>query len=128
MGISPDEFKKISAKKKRPLIRVSDKAERTTAAGKTYDSKSEMMRAWQLDLLQRSGHIRNLREQVEYPLTINGQTIGRYTPDFVYEENTPAGWVEVVEEHKGFWTPEARLRVKVFQAIYGVTVRESKPS
>lgn len=121
-------FKKMSGKKGRPRIRVADKSSRTTADGKTYASKSEMLRALQLGLLQRAGHIRNLREQVKYNLTINGKTIGHYTPDFVYEENTPAGWVEVIEEHKGFWTPEARLRVKVFQAIYGVMVRESKAS
>ena len=87
---------------------------RTTrrADGRTYASKLEAARAADLELQQRVGMIRNLREQVRYPLTDGtgaayrirsaGVPKGRrmtFIADFVYERQMPDGtWNEMIED------------------------------
>ena len=41
-------------------------AEKVQTDGRTYDSRSECKRAKELQLLERHGLVRNLREQVPY--------------------------------------------------------------
>lgn len=113
---------------------------RTDAAGITHDSVEEMERWNQLQLLQRTGRIRNLRRQVRYLLekkeanvAIRTKTgrVAAYTADFVYERvATPEegqlalkeGWVEIIEDHKGFPDKFSQFRIAVFEALYGVQV------
>lgn len=114
---------------------VAPKEERTSRDGILFDSKGELKRWENLRLWQLKGDIRNLRRQVEYPLVINGETVGTYTPDFVYEkkvvlsDNDVLGglrFIKVVEDFKGKMTRDAALRIKVFEAIYGEKVLITK--
>jgi len=107
--------------------------EHRTLNGTVFDSKGEMLRYYDLELLQRGKVIRNLERQVSYPLVIvNPDTqqhinVGQYTPDFVYEELQPDGtWELIVEDFKGLMTNESKFRIKVFQAIYNKTVKITK--
>lgn len=91
--------------------------ERTDVDGITFDSKKEAARWQELRLLWNAGHITGLRRQVAYALHINGQLVGKFTPDFAYVEKGR----QICEETKSPITKaEAgyRLRVRVFQALY----------
>ncbi len=103
---------------------VAPKAARTLD-GVVFASKAEMLRWSQLKLLEHAGEITELRRQVAYPLVLpNGVPIivgkrnARYTPDFIYVENKR----HVIEDVKGLMTEAAKLRIAVFEAIYGVKV------
>lgn len=86
----------------------------------TFHSKKELKRWEALKALLVSGQITNLRRQVRFQLKINGFLICSYISDFVYSEN---GGI-IVEDAKGFRTPEYRLKAKMMQAIHGITIKE----
>lgn len=112
------------------------KDRRTDADGTVFDSIGEMKRWKKLQLWQLSGEIRNLRRQVKYPLQGKGVEIlgadGKvmtYTADFVYEKKSTltAGecehyWNEVIEDFKGYVGPVEKLRIAVFESLYGLKV------
>lgn len=91
----------------------------------SFDSKGEAKRWAQLNLLQRAGHISELRRQVPFPL----MTVGRqglatkfadYIADFVYVENGE----RVIEDSKARAgiSPEAALKLRCMEAA-GLTVK-----
>lgn len=84
-----------------------------------YASKAEATRAEELKLLQRAGKISDLREQVKFPLLVNGELIGYYIADFMYVEDGE----QVVEDVKGFKTPMFRWKAKHFRAQYGRPIK-----
>ena len=95
--------------------------------GITFDSAKEARRWSELLLLERAGAIQNLRRQVKYELIpsqrIAGKVVERactYIADFVYEENG----VEVVEDTKGFKTPEYIIKRKLLLWRYGIRIKE----
>lgn len=86
--------------------------------GITFDSKLESEEWLKLKMLERAGHISNLRRQVKYDLYVNGEKVCAYIADFVYDE---AG-EEIVLDVKSAFTaklPEFRLKAKLFKAIHG---------
>lgn len=93
-----------------------------------YDSKKEHQRANQLKLMQRAGLISNLREQVKYVLIptqrdSQGNLLERecsYYADFVYDKDG----VTVVEDTKGFRTPEYKLKRKLMLHVHGISIKE----
>lgn len=93
-----------------------------------YDSRKEHRRADQLKLMQRAGLISNLREQVKYVLITaqrgsDGKLLERecaYVADFVYDKDG----VTVVEDTKGFRTPEYRIKRKLMLYIHGIRIKE----
>lgn len=95
----------------------------------TFDSKKEFERYKELKQLEDEGEIKNLRMQVPYQL-IPTQTKADgkkerpvyYKADFVYEE--PDGTI-VVEDVKGFKTPEYIIKRKLMLWIHKITVKES---
>lgn len=100
-----------------------------TIAGVTFDSKAEMKRWLVLSDLLEKGEIKNLQRQIKYPLILPDGTpikIGNrqssYIADFVYDENGQ----QVIEDVKGFFTPAAKIKIAVFEAIYKVKVRITK--
>lgn len=120
----------------RQQFKKSPKAARTDRDGTVFDSLSELRRWKDLQLWQIAGEIRCLRRQVSYELVVpggrpilspKGKTVS-YVADFVYERITSSVakptapiemvWVEVIEEHKGYFSEAARLKVAVFEAIY----------
>ena len=97
------------------------------ADGTKFDSKAEMYRWCHLQMLQRSGHISDLRRQVSYELVRSVKFAGaarakpsiRYVADFVYVENG----VEIIEDVKGVLTTEFKLKRHLMKAILGLEVR-----
>ena len=77
---------------------------KTTINGITFDSKREAQRWDELRMLERAGHIRDLRRQVAYELVPGVKFTGdkrtkpaiRYVADFVYTERDR----EVIEDLK----------------------------
>lgn len=96
-------------------------ARKTVVDGITFDSMAEATRYGVLKVIQSAGLIRNLRLQVPYEITVNGQKVCRYVADFVYEENNK----EVVEDVKGMKTPVYNLKKKLMKAVFGVVIFES---
>lgn len=94
---------------------------RTEVKGMKFDSRREARRWMVLRLEERAGEIRDLRRQVEYPLTVNGMTVAVYRADFTYLRKGEL----VVEDSKGFRTEVFRLKAKLMLACHGVVVSES---
>lgn len=94
-----------------------------------HASKKEHDRWGQLTLMQRAGIISQLREQVPYQLIPDqrdkaGTVIEhgvRYIADFVYIDGN--GDV-IVEDTKGFRTPEYKIKRKLMLFIHGIRIKE----
>jgi DNA-binding transcriptional regulator PaaX len=104
-------------------------AQRCEWQGMTFDSRHEMRRYQELDVLQCGGAIRNLKRQVPYDLAVNGIKVCRYVADAVYEELWPAlggEWRVVVEDAKSpaTRTPAYKLKRALMRACLGITIRE----
>lgn len=116
-------------------------ARKVVRDGMVFDSKAEAERWEELKLLQRAGEIAGLDRQVKYeiipehrePDSIgpkDGVKRGKvieparyYVADFVYYEAETAQLV--VEDVKGFRTPEYRLKKALMYDRYGIRVRET---
>ncbi len=94
-----------------------------------HDSKKEHNRASVLQLKQRAGLISDLREQVRFILIpsqhdADGNLVERqcaYIADFVY--NLPDGTL-VVEDTKGFRTPEYIIKRKLMLHVHSIRIKE----
>lgn len=106
------------------------------ARGKGWErfaSEREAKRWQALTLAVRAGHARNLTRQVRYALMVRrpdgvDQVIGHYVADYVYEELHGIAdrvWVPIVEDCKGFRTPEYVWKKRHFEAQSGRTIRET---
>ncbi len=118
-----DEFKAMRAA---PAAKKRGKYGAVKSGG--YDSRKEHRRANELKLMQRAGLISNLREQVKYVLIptqrdLAGNLLEKecsYYADFVYDKDG----VSVVEDTKGFRTPEYRIKRKLMLRIHGIVIKE----
>lgn len=110
--------------------------------GMTFDSKRELKRYKELELLQEAGEIKNLQRQVKYVLipaqrepdiigkrggVKKGKTIEKectYVADFVYEEDGDT----VVEDVKGCKVGGAysvfTIKRKLMLYVYGIMIKE----
>lgn len=79
--------------------------------GRSFDSAMERARFRELELLQRSGHISDLKCQVQVHLTFAKIL---YKPDFSYIEHS----VTIYEEVKGFETATWRIKRRLWM-YYG---------
>lgn len=103
-------------------------SKKVTVGGVTFDSQREYRRFCELSLLERAGKITNLQRQVKYVLIPSqkdekGKVIERecsYIADFVYVENGKL----VVEDAKGYKTPEYRLKRKMALYFHGIRIKE----
>lgn len=98
-----------------------------TIDGVVWDSRREFTRWVELILLLKSGRISDLKRQVKYELIpsqrIDGKVVERacsYVADFVYTENGKT----VVEDTKGFKTPEYIIKRKLMLYIHGIRIVE----
>ena len=62
----------------------------------------------------KEGVIKDLRRQVDFPLIVNGMKITTYRADFLV---THADQTQEVVEAKGILFPEARIKLKLFEAL-----------
>ena len=119
-----DEFKALRAAPASPKKRNKYGAVKTGG----HASQKEHERANQLKLMQRAGLICNLREQVKFVLIPTqhdpqGNLLEKecsYYADFVYDKDG----VTVVEDTKGFRTPEYRLKRKLMLYVHGILIKE----
>lgn len=88
-----------------------------------YHSKKESRRAEELKLLEKIGAISDLKEQVRFEVIPkqDGERAAHYISDFVYTENGR----QVVEDTKGFRTPDYVLKRKLMKLVHGITITES---
>ncbi len=103
------------------------RAKKVTADGYTFDSQAEYKRYCELKLLEKAGQISHFSVHPRFELVVCGQVIGRYTPDFYYVDEVLKK--ETVEDVKGVMTRDASIRIRVFQALFGlpVTIIGKKP-
>lgn len=105
-----------------------------------FDSKKEANRYFELRLLEKAGKIADLQRQVKYVLipaqrepdkvgarggVIKGKLIERecaYIADFVYKDLEMDELV--VEDTKGFRTPEYIIKRKLMLYNYNIKIRE----
>lgn len=118
-----------------------------TRDGETFDSAKEYRRYNELLLLERAGAIRGLERQVAFELipaqyeeVCTGEYYKRgdrkgepkmkqicvekavtYYADFVYFE----GDEKIVEDAKGFMTPEYKIKKKLLLYLFGIKIRET---
>ena len=96
-------------------------AKRAVVGTEKFASKREAKRWTELQLLERGGEIRDLRRQVKVQLIGRDGPIltptGRkahYVADFVYVDLRNG--LEVIEDAKGFATPEYKLKRAILAA------------
>lgn len=95
----------------------------TERDGIKFHSAKEARRYGELKLLERAGEVYGLRLQPRFPLEVNGKLICTYVGDFEYSpkdiKDRP-----IVEDAKGFRTPEYKLKAKLFEALFGFPIVE----
>lgn len=110
------------------MFRNKYKNKKTVIDNIKFDSKKEANRYKELKLLEKAGHIKNLRLQPKFELLpkyeINGRKVRAmyYIADFEYEEVTTGE--KVIEDVKGVKTAVYRLKKKLFEHQYQTEIRE----
>ena len=89
-----------------------------------FDSKAEAREYAALLIREKDGEIKNLILQPEFPVTINGKRICKYRADFGFMDLTTGK--QMVVDVKGMKTPVYRLKKKMVEAMYGITITEVK--
>ena len=92
--------------------------------GRTFASKLEAGRYVDLKLMEKAGLIHGLRCQVTFRLEVNSLLVCRYIADFTYFMK--GSLVQVVEDAKGYQTPEYLLKKNLMLAIHGIAIQEFK--
>lgn len=125
--LTVEQFRALAEKQKSGTGKKKSKYHSEKCNG--YDSKKEYYRAQQLKLLLKASLISDLREQVVFlliPSQINNEGIEekpvRYKADFVYIDN--ATGQTIVEDTKGFRTPEYIIKRKLMLLVHGITIKE----
>lgn len=100
---------------------------KTVIDGITFDSKKEAKRYGELKLLERAGHIDTLSLQPKFTLIPSqrrddgvAERPCAYVADFMYRENGKF----IVEDTKGFKTPDYIIKRKLMLEKHGITIRE----
>jgi hypothetical protein len=88
-----------------------------------FASLKEATRYGELKLLEKAGEITRLELQPRFPLGVNGKLICTYVGDFYYRE-VGEPHLNIVEDVKGFKTPEYKLKARLFEAVMGFAIRE----
>lgn len=115
------------------------RSKKVTKDGMTFDSLKEYRRFCELVLLERAGKISELRRQVKcvlIPAQYETETTGprggvkrgklierecSYIADFLYVQDGKL----VVEDTKGFKTPEYILKRKMMLYLNGIRIKET---
>ncbi len=102
---------------------------KVTKNGETFDSVREYERHLVLLDMQKHEMIRNLQRQPRFTIVVNDEEICTYVGDWRYEEiehfyvpghpqRMTAMKADVVEDSKGFQTPDFKLKWKLAKALY----------
>ena len=90
------------------------KSKPSVVDGILFPSRAEGKRYSELRVLAGAGAISELRRQPRYPLYVNGILLRTYVADFEYKE----GSSRVVEDVKGYPTPESLIKMDLFRILY----------
>lgn len=90
-------------------------AQRTEYGARIFASKREASYAQELDLRVRAGDLASWEAQIPFDLVVADTKVCRYIIDF--KEVNKDGTI-IYTEVKGWWTPEAKLKVKLFKALF----------
>lgn len=102
-------------------------AKNTVVDGIEFDSAKEAKRYVKLRDMQEAGKIQGLRLQVPYEILPSFECDGvkyrgmKYVADFVYYRDGKV----VVEDCKGFKTPEYKMKKKLMAYINHINIEES---
>lgn len=102
-------------------------AKKTVVDGVQFDSAKEAKRYTRLRALEEEGKIKHLRLQVPFELLPSFECDGvkyrgmSYVADFVYHRNGEV----VVEDCKGFKTPEYKMKKKLMAYVNHINIYES---
>jgi hypothetical protein len=108
----------------------------TVVDGIRFASKAEARRFGELKLLEKAGEVSDIEVQPVFPIEVicpwNGEVIqvGVYRADFRYWSLPANGRAmyptarQIVEDVKGMKTPVYRLKKKLVEALYGISIRE----
>tara|TARA_R100001480_G_scaffold174_3_gene448 strand:+ start:416 stop:721 length:306 start_codon:yes stop_codon:yes gene_type:complete len=96
------------------------RAIRTEVDGIMFASKKEAMRYKELKFLLQEQRISDLVLQPKFPIEVCGKKICTYIADFIYNENG----IQVIEDVKGVKTSVYRIKKKLTEAIYNITIKE----
>lgn len=98
------------------------------ASGRGFESGREHKRFVELSHLQAAGHISDLKTQVRFELVPKQEKPGggcerpvHYVADFVY---TTRNGNQVVEDTKGFRTPDYVIKRKLLLKVHGIQIQE----
>ena len=94
----------------------------TDLDGIRFASRAEAERYGELKLLMRAGVITDLLLQPRFPLVVNGIAVASYTSGFLHTDCTNGR--QVVEDTKGMAAPVYRIKKKLVEGLYGITVVE----
>jgi len=94
----------------------------TVVDGIRFHSTAEAVRYSELKLMQASGLISELKLQFPYPVYLKGQLICTYYADFVYFDHHTSRWI--TEDVKGVRTPLYRLKKRLVEVAYDMTITE----
>lgn len=93
----------------------------TMVDGIKFASKAEARRYGALRLLERAGEIHALTLQPVYRLHVDGVPVGKYIADFQYYQRNGE---LVVEDVKGLPTPVYKLKKRIVEALYHISITE----
>jgi len=96
---------------------------RTEVDGIIFASKKEASRYVYLKGQLTANEISDLELQPSYELHINDIKICRYIADFKYKNKNGE---EIIEDVKGFLTPQFRLKQKMMKAIHDIDINVVK--
>lgn len=112
-------------------MRIRSQAKYRNIKSGGFDSKREARRYAELLLLERAGHISDLRRQVTFELIpaqyVDGKCVERsakYVADFVYWRTDDPMRNETIEDSKGIRTPKYILQRKLMLFVHGIRVVE----
>lgn len=94
----------------------------TTVDGIRFHSAAEARRYRQLRLLEAAGEIADLELQPAYPVRVEGKHICIYRADFCYRDLSTGK--TVVEDVKGYRTALYRLKKRLVEVLYHITITE----
>lgn len=100
----------------------------TVTQGMRFPSKAEARRWDELVLLERAGEIRELEPHPAYPIIVHGpdgkpRIVAVYVADSRYRAG-PEGILTIEDVKGGVLTPVYRLKKKLVEAIYDITITE----
>lgn len=93
----------------------------TAGQVRRFDSMAEARRYDELRVMQLAGGITDLRCQVDFPISVEGESIGKYVADFSYQRQG-ALVVEDIKGGKATDTALSKFKRKAVKAQYGITV------